>query len=257
MNDARVMTVLEHLGEFKRRMMRVGVVFLVFTIAAIVFYEPLFDILKAPAQEALANADGELIFTKVTEAWGAVAKVGVIVGFSLSMPVFLWEMMMFLRPGLTPSERKYLYFLVPLGTISFAIGVWFGFAVLLPPAINFLLTFGSELATPLITIGSYVGLMISMMFWMGLIFELPIVMFFLAKIRLIDSKSLGRQRRWAILAAFVLGAIITPTFDPVTQSMVAGPIIVLFEAGLWLAKLAERGRDEQPAATAEEGPGAE
>ena len=241
MTDRRLMTVLEHMDEIKRRLLRVAIVFLVFTVAAIIFYEQLFEWIKKPTNDALSIAEGEIIFTKVTEAWASVAKVGVVVGFSLSVPVFLWESMMFLRPGLTPSERKYMYLLVPLGTISFGIGTWFGFAILLPPAIKFLLTFGSELATPLITIGNYVSLMISLMFWMGLIFELPLIMFFMTKMGVIHSKGLAKQRRWAILIAFVLGALITPTFDPITQSMVAGPIIVLFEVGLQLSKLAERG----------------
>jgi sec-independent protein translocase protein TatC len=123
-------------------------------------------------------------------------------------------------------------------------GAWFGFAVLLPPAIKFLLGFGSDLATPLIAVGDYVTLLVSLMLWMGIVFELPIVMFLLAKMGVMPASWIGKQRRWAILAAFVLGAIITPSFDPLTQSIAAGPIIVLYEAGYWLSKLAERGRKE-------------
>ena len=244
MNRDRAMGVLEHLGELKRRMIRVGVVFLVFTIVAAVFYEQVFDFLREPAEKALAEAEGQIIFTQVAEAWGAAMKVAVILGFTAAMPYFLLELTLFLRAGLSPRERRYLYFFFPFAVLSFAAGVWFGFVMLIPPAINFLLTFGSELATPFPTIGSYVGLLIALSFWMGLIFELPIVMFFITKLGVVNSSWFIKQWRWMVLFAFVLGAVVTPTFDPITQSMVAGPVIVLYVTGIALAKMAERGKGE-------------
>lgn len=244
MNRDRAVSILEHLNELKRRMVRVAIAFLVFTILAAVFYEQIFEFLRKPAEQALAEAEGDIIFTQVAEAWGAVMKVSVILGFTATMPYFLFELTMFLRSGLTPKERRYLYFFFPFSVLSFAAGVWFGFEVLIPPAINFLLTFGSELATPLPTIGSYIGLLISLSFWMGLIFELPIVMFFLAKLGMVNSRWYMKQWRWTVLFAFVLGAIITPTFDPVTQSLVAGPVIGLYITGTVLARFAERGKEK-------------
>ena len=161
---------------------------------------------------------------------------------------------MFLRPGLTPVERRYLYLLTPGGLLAFAAGVSFAYFVLLPPAINFLLSFGGDVATPLIRIGSYVTLITTLLFWMGLIFELPIVIFFLTRIGVVNTRWLGRQRRWAILLAFVLGALITPTFDPLNQALVAIPVIVLFEVGYWLARLGERGKARRDDSAAEATP---
>ena len=245
MNRDRAMSVLEHLDEFKRRMVRVAVAFLLFTIAAAVFYDQIFEFLRKPAEAAVAEAQGDIIFTQVAEAWAAVMKVSVIIGFAATMPYFLFELTMFLRTGLKPHERRYLYFFFPFSVLSFAAGVWFGFEVLIPPAINFLLTFGSELATPFPTIGSYISLLISLSLWMGLIFELPIVMFFLAKLGMVNSRWYMKQWRWMVLFAFVLGAIVTPTFDPVTQSLVAGPVIGLYVVGTVLARFAERGKDRE------------
>ena len=242
------MGILEHLDELKRRMIRVAIVFLLATVVAGIFYEQIFEVLRQPAVEALDEAEGGIIFTEVAEAWGAVMKVSVILGFAVTVPYFLFELTMFLRPGLKPHERRYLYLLFPFGTLSFAGGVLFGFLVLIPPAISFLLTFGSELATPYPKIGSYISLMISLSVWMGLIFELPIVMFFLSKIGVVNSRWLIRQWRWLILFAFVLGAIVTPTLDPVTQSLVAGPVIALYIIGIVLVKIAERGGEKEPAA---------
>ncbi len=248
------MSILEHLGELKRRMIRVSIAFLIFTIAAAVFYEQIFEFLREPAEEAVAKSNGDIIFTQVAEAWAAVMKVSVIIGFAATMPYFLFELTMFLRSGLQPHERRYLYFFFPFSVLSFAAGVWFGFEVLIPPAINFLLTFGSELATPFPTIGSYISLLISLSLWMGLIFELPIVMFFLSKLGVVNSRWYMRQWRWTVLFAFVLGAVVTPTFDPVTQSLVAGPVIGLYVVGTALARFAERGRDADTESTPEGSP---
>jgi sec-independent protein translocase protein TatC len=245
MDQERAMSILEHLGELKSRMIRVGIVFLILTITSAIFYDYIFEFLRQPAEEALADADGEIIFTQVAEAWGAVMKIVVIVGFMGTVPYLMFETTMFLRTGLTRSERYYLYFFLPFSVLSFAAGVWFGFAVLIPPAINFLLTFGSELATPLPSISSYVSLLIALSFWMGLIFELPVIMFFLSKLKIVNSTWYMKQWRWMVLFAFVLGAIVTPTFDPITQSLVAGPVIGLYLTGTVLARFAERGRTEQ------------
>jgi sec-independent protein translocase protein TatC len=105
--------------------------------------------------------------------------------------------------------------------------------------IKFLLTFGSEIASPYIKIGNYTNIIISLLFWMGLIFETPLIMFFLSKIGVVNYKVLSRFRRHTIVLAFIVGAIITPTIDPITQSLVALPIIIMYEAGIWLSRLAK------------------
>ncbi|MDA0676767.1 MAG: twin-arginine translocase subunit TatC, partial [Chloroflexi bacterium] len=107
MDRDRAMSILEHLGELKRRMIRVTIVLVVFTIIAAIFYEQIFDFLQEPARQALENADGDIIFTQVAEAWGAAMKVAVIIGFTATMPYFLFELTMFLRTCLEPHERRY------------------------------------------------------------------------------------------------------------------------------------------------------
>ena len=154
----------------------------------------------------------------------------------------MFELVMFLRPGLTKSERKYLYSLIPGGTILFFLGVAFAYYILIPPAVHFLFSFGSDIATPTPRIGSYISLMSSLVFWMGLIFQIPIIMFLLGKAVLLKSKWVSKQRVWNILFGFILGAIITPTFDPVTQTLAALPAIFLFEIGLLLVKITEKKR---------------
>ncbi len=119
-------------------------------------------------------------------------------------------------------------------------GVAFAYYILIPPAVHFLFSFGSDIATPTPRIGSYISLMSSLVFWMGLIFQIPIIMFLLGKAGLLKSKWVSKQRVWNILFGFILGAIITPTFDPVTQTLAALPAIFLFEIGLLLVKITEK-----------------
>nr|MCS5661419.1 twin-arginine translocase subunit TatC [Dehalococcoidia bacterium] len=155
----------------------------------------------------------------------------------------LWQMVMFVAPGLNPTEKRYLYSLMPITILVFLAGSAFGYFMLFPPAVKFLLTFGSNVATPMIRIGNYVNLMLSLLFWMGIVFELPIILFFLSRIGVVSPEFLARNRRWAIVIAFVLGAIITPTLDPINQAFVAGPIIVLYEVGVLLSKVGARMRE--------------
>ena len=173
---------------------------------------------------------------------GITMKVSLMGGLVLALPIILYQIVMFVAPGLTPREKRYLVALLPGAMISFVTGATFGYYVLLPPALNFLLTFGSDIATPMIRIGNYINLVVTLLFWLGVSFQTPLVMFFLSKIGVITPWTLARQRRFAVVVAFILGALITPTFDPVNQSLVAVPIILLYELGIWLARLARMGQ---------------
>ena len=153
---------------------------------------------------------------------------------------------MFFRPGMKQSERKYIYFLVPGALVMFAAGATFAYLILIPRLFEFMLRFQGNLAVPNITISNMISLMISIIFWLGIIAEIPIVMFLLAKIGLLTSGWLRTKRRWMILIAFVFGAIVTPT-DPVSQVIVAVPVMILFEVGIQLVKVAERGQAEPDA----------
>ena len=150
---------------------------------------------------------------------------------------------MFFRPGLKSSERKYIYLLIPGALVSFGLGAAFAYLILIPRLFEFMLRFQGNLAVPTITAASVVSLMMGILFWIGSIFELPIVMFILAKIGLLTSAWLKTKRRWMILISFVFGAIVTPT-DPLSQVIVAIPVMLLFEIGMLLVRLAERGQTE-------------
>lgn len=198
--------------------------------------QPLFDILLRPATEG--NPNFELIYTEMTGFFGAYMKVALTTGLILAMPVIVYEVIMFVAPGLTRRERRYLFLLLPWIMLSFALGVLFAYFVFLPPAVQFLITFGSQIAKPQIRVSNYVDFVSSLLFWIGVIFEMPLVIFFLSKIGVVTPRSLARFRRPFWVIAFVLAAVVTPTFDPVNQTMVAVPIVLLYELGILLARVA-------------------
>jgi sec-independent protein translocase protein TatC len=242
LND-NAMSVLGHMNELKRRLFRVAIVAVIFIVVAIFNFSWIFEQFTADSRALIKAAGGDIIQLTLTEAWVAAAKLAVMAGLTAALPYFLWEMSGFFRSGLKSSERKYIYFLIPGVLISFAIGATFAYVVLIPRLFEFMLEFQSDLALPQITTASVVSMTIGIVFWLGTIFELPIVMFLLAKVGVITSKWLKTKRRWMILIAFIFGAAVTPT-DPISQIIVAIPVILLFEIGMLLVRLAERGREK-------------
>ncbi len=240
MNSEQGLPLADHLNELRRRLMYSAIAVVITTTIAFIFHEQILTLLMEPARGFTNIPSGKPIYTDLTEFLSTAMKASLLVGLFAALPFVLYQMALFVSPGLNPSERRYLYALLPAVVVVFLIGAAFGYRVLFPPAINFLLSFGSDIATPYIRIGNYVNLMLSLLLWMGVVFETPIVLFFLSRIGIVTPQQLGRQRRYAVVVAFILGAIITPTFDPVNQTLVALPIIVLYEAGIWLAKLGAR-----------------
>ena len=245
MNDQR-MPMGQHLRELRTRLMWSAVVVVAFSGLAFVFHVQILRFLMEPARGFAGLPNGKPIFTELTEFLGIAMKTSLLFGVFASFPFLLYQMVMFVAPGLSSRERRYLYTLLPLSLVVFVAGAAFGYRILFPPAVKFLLSFGSDVATPYIRIGNYVNLMLSLLFWMGIVFETPLVLFFLSRIGVVTPEFLAKQRRYAIVVAFILGAIITPTFDPINQTFVAVPIIVLYEAGVWLSKIGRGGRSEAP-----------
>ncbi len=212
---------------------------LVTTIIAFIFHNPILHFLMIPAQGAQSPL-GLPIYTDLTEFVGAAIRVSLTAGIVLAWPLIMYQLAVFILPGLKSQEKKYVYFFLPLSTIVFFIGAYFGYKVLFPPAVNFLLHFGADVAVPYIRIGNYTSLMLTLILWMGIAFEMPVIVFFLSLVGIVTPKLLIKGRRYAIVCAFIVGAIITPTFDPVNQSIVALPLIVLYEAGILLARIGSK-----------------
>ena len=242
------LSILQHLSELRRRVLISVLALLVGSAAAFVFFRQIIEILVAPARD-LDTGGGQLVFVEVTELLTTSIKISFVGGFVLALPVILYQVIMFIAPGLTGREKRYLLSFLPGVLLAFVAGVAFAYYVLTPPALHFLLTFGGDVATPLIRVSNLVNLMLRLLFWMGIAFETPLVMYLLAQLGIVNARMLSRFRRYWVVVAFVLGAVITPTFDPVHQALVAIPLLLLYELGVLLARLAGRGRRASQAAT--------
>ena len=241
----RQQTIGQHLLELRKRVLISAGSVVVGTAVALIFYKQIVRVLLLPAEGLGAdNEAASLIFIELTEMIAVTVKVSLLAGMVLAFPVVLYQIIMFVAPRLSGPERRYLLTFMPGVVLSFIGGVTFGYFVLIPPAVDFLLNWGSDLATPMIRIGNYITVMVTLLFWLGMVFETPVVMFLLAKLRIVSWRGYARWRRYWVVVAFVVGALITPTFDPVNQSLVAVPLIMLYEVGIWLARFAARSKPQ-------------
>ena len=239
---------MQHLAELRRRVLICVVALIVGSAVSFAFFERLIELLVRPARDLNLEDGGQLVYTEVTELLTTAVKVSFVAGLVVAMPIILYQVVMFVAPGLTGRERRYLFGFMPGAMLAFVSGVAFGYFVLTPPALHFLLSFGGDVAVPLIRVSNIINLMIRLLFWMGVAFETPLVMYLLAQLGIVSVRGLSRFRRYWVVVAFILGAIITPTFDPVNQGLVAIPLLVLYELGILLARFAARGRRKAEAA---------
>ena len=168
------------------------------------FFRQIIELLVLPARD-LDVGIGQLVYIEVTELLSTSIKVSFVGGFILAMPVILYQVIMFVAPGLTGREKRYLLGFMPGVLLAFVAGIAFAYFLLTPPALHFLLTFGGDLATPLIRVSNIVNLMLRLMFWMGIAFETPILMYLLAQLGIVNARMLGRFRRYWVVVAFIPG----------------------------------------------------
>ena len=202
----------------------------------------IFGWLTAPAGGMLSPHQGLPVYTSPTEILSTTIKLSLTGGVVFAIPVLVGTVFYLVRPLLKRNERRLVALFLPAIFLCYLAGVSFAYFVMLPVGIAFLLQFGENIAVPTIRISEYLGLVITLIFWLGVIFELPLVMFLLAKLRLISYQRLKRVRKFVPPVALIVSAILTPTMDIVNQLMLAGPIIVLYEVGLSLAWLAQPGK---------------
>mgnify|MGYP006163430597 FL=1 len=237
-------TFSNHVLELRKRLIISVITILISGIITFIFHKDILEFLLNPPNGLTYFQNTKPIYTELTEYISVAIKVSIYTGLLLSSPIILLQIILFISPGLKRNEKLFLYLSIPIIYITFSLGLIFGLYVLLPPAIKFLITFGSDIATPYIRIGNYISILISLLCWMGLIFQTPLIMFILGKLKIINSIKIKKFRRYFWVVAFVLGAIITPTFDPINQTLVAIPIIFLYETGYILVWIINRGNKE-------------
>jgi len=229
------MTLLEHLDELRRR---IGVSLLAIVVGFGVcwyFAKPIFGWLERPITQFLEPGD-KLAFTGLIDPFMLYIKVGLLAGIFLASPVVLYQIWLFVAPGLYRSERRFVLPFLFFTTLFFVGGGYFGYAVAFPMVCRFLLGVGSDFKQ-VVTISQYFSMASKVILGLGLVFELPVLILFLARLGVIDHRFLIRQFRYAVIVIFVIAAIITPTPDVATQSVFAVPMVMLYVLGIAVAWL--------------------
>ncbi|HMN29727.1 MAG TPA: twin-arginine translocase subunit TatC [Caldilineaceae bacterium] len=235
--EANQMTLMEHLNELRVRLMWVVTGLFAGTLIAFVFARPLLEFIRAPL------ADGTLLIAiGPTDTIINVFKISFMVGASLAMPLIVYHLVAFAAPGLYPHEKRALLLSLPFIFALFLAGMAFAFYVMLPVALAFLQSFFGDLIEQTWTFDRYVGFITRVVFWIGVSFETPIVLAFLARTGIVSGPQLLRFWRHAIVLIAIVAAIITPTIDPVNMSIVMAPLIVLYFFSVGLAYMLYRPR---------------
>jgi sec-independent protein translocase protein TatC len=235
-NHEKVLTILEHLQELRNRVVISGIALCIGVLASIWFTSYAIDFLVEPARSEVE--DFKLHQFQLLEYWSTYFRVALLLGIAVSMPVLMYEFLAFIAPGLTKEERRWLYPMVAGTSIMFLVGMAFAYYLVLPPALDFLLV-DTEDVENTIGVQTYIDTVTRMLLIMGLVFQLPFVIMALAKIGVVTSKKLIGWWRFAILAAVVISAVVTPSIDPITQTIVAVPLLILYALGTIMAKLVE------------------
>jgi len=224
---------MEHLGELRVRIVRSLVALLIGLVIAFPFSQQIMDYLARPAR-----ATGHtLVFLALTEAFWVQMKVALIVGLFIAAPGILWQVWAFIAPGLHAHEKKYAAPFVIVGSLLFLVGGAFALKVVTPFAIQFLLSYERPGLQAMISIGSYVDFLLKFTLAFGLIFELPLAITLVARMGLVTAKQLAKNRKYAVLGAFIAAAVLTPTPDMFNQALMAGPLIILYEIGIVCARI--------------------
>ena len=227
--------LLEHVDALRKHLLRATLFLLVTTALSFTFATKIIDLLAQPI-----GGIKSLQAIDVTEPLSVFMRVSLLSGFALALPYIVLEVWLFAAPGLRRRERIYGLVAIPLVLIFFVGGMLFAYFLMLPTALPFLLNFMDIPTIP--RPSTYLGFVTSMLFWIGVIFEFPLVIYVLASMGLVNASTLAKQWRLAMVIIAVAAAAITPTVDPISMSIVMAPMIVLYFLSIGLAKIAQRGR---------------
>lgn len=248
-SDEKEMPFLEHLEELRSRLIKALLSVAFFTALSWFFIERIFDFLVMPYRDAIALAKSKvqdpatlenvrLIFTNPTGGFMIYIKLALTVGILFSIPVIVFQVWQFIAPGLLRRERRIAVWVVFFTTLCFMAGALFCYYVVLKYGLGFLLTFQSDVLTPMVSIDEYFGFVTILLVVFGLVFEMPVIAFFLTKIGLLTPEFMRQKRRYSIVAIFVGAAVLTPSTDAFTMMLLVLPLLVLYEISIWISRIA-------------------
>lgn len=242
MTDDEKKPFLNHLEELRKRLIACAIAVVIGFVISYFFAEELFIVLISPLKERLPEGD-KLIFTNLPEMFFTYIKTSFIASLMLTSPYVFYQIWMFVAPGLYRREKKYVVPFVAFSTLLFVGGGLFGYFVVFPFGFNFFLSFANEYIQALPSVKQYFSFSVKLLLVFGLVFELPVISFFLSKIGLVTPDLMRKKRKYAIVLTFVMAAILTPP-DVITQCMMAGPLIILYEVGILISVVAVKKKDK-------------
>ena len=229
-------TIIEHLEELRKSLIISVVAIIIAAVGSFYYSEQILTLIMAP----LSSLNEGLVVTGVTEAFFVKLKLSFLSGFIIAFPIVVWAIWRFFKPALYPQERKYVYILLPISVLLFVTGVLFAYFGILRLVLNFFIYIaGSNLET-MFKVDQYVSFVMAFTIPFGLVFELPVVMFFLTKLGIVNYQMLAKNRKYALLIIVILAAALTPGPDPVSQMFMAVPVYLLYEISIWISKFAKR-----------------
>ena len=233
--EDQAMTLADHLRELRERLLKSVIALAIGTAVGLAFAEQILKVLLAPYGPAK-----QLLVTSPISPLTNVFTVSVTTGAILALPFILYQALAFIFPGLLPHEKRWVLIALPLGFGLFLMGVLFAFFVMLPAAVGFLTGIFPSVFNVALTPDDYIPFVAGVMFWMGVAFEMPLIVFVLAKANVINASLMKRHWRWAVVIVAVLAALITPTPDPLNMSIVMVPLLLVYGLSIILAYLARR-----------------
>lgn len=235
-SDQYRLDFISHLEEIRKRILICIAVLSTFAVISFLKIDALMLIIKRPIQSRV----DELIFISPTEAFSAAIKISILTAFIFTFPVILFQLWRFITPAISQEKRKRVLVWLICGLFLFFIGTSFSYFIALPAAIDFLMGFGSRIASSKITIGNYTSFFGSLLLIGGVIFELPVFLAVLTEAGMINTRMLTQKRQYAALAMLIIAAIITPTQDIINMLIIAVPMYILYETGIIICKIIEK-----------------
>jgi len=226
---------LAHLTELRNRLLVAVIAFGLAVVLTYSFKEQIFAVLMRPFSAVMPKGSS-FIFTSVTEAFMAYVKLSLVSAAFVSSPVTLYELWMFVAPGLYDKEKRYVFPFLIFGSALFVVGLLFCYFFVMPVLFRFFVNFGTDFIVPMPSLKEYIGLAIRLLIMFGIMFELPLLVYYLAKIGIIRYQTLARKRRYALLAIFVVSAVITPP-DVASQLLMVVPLYGLYEVSIIIARV--------------------
>lgn len=226
------LSLIEHLSELRKRIIYCLIPFLITSIFSAGLSKTILDFLRLPSRGIIR----ELAFFSPQEVATTYIKMAIYSGMVFSLPILLYQIWQFIAPALEARHKRYIFHFIFWVFLVFILGIGFGYFILVPVSLRFLLNLATEGLVPVISLGKYISFVLALVIGAGIVFQMPVLIWILSRFGLITAGLLRRKRKYAIAAVFIFAAIITPTTDPFTMCILALPMILLYEISILIIR---------------------